>query len=1014
MKIRRFFAAVLSLAMILTMAPTTASAAENGESVSGRSTVTQNGLTLTKKATLEDDGTYTIDLEAFATGRVTTIPAEGTPLDIVLVIDQSGSMAYNDRGNSTSTASDRRMYKLQTAVRSFVGSISQNAEDYNVDHRIAIAGYASDRTAGQSSGISGLGYNGNSKRWVNTGLYIDGNFKNYGSDNSTNNNSQLTAQDYQNALVSVNDANDNITQSVSTAIDNFKASGGTYTEYGLRMAEGVFQNNSATYTDEEGQQITRKRIVVLFTDGETDSDINTVLERSNNLKNTYNADVYCVGFGSDVDADFLNYVSSNYVNCSYSDPFMWWGGYSGTYNDTKYSMTASNSGELEEIFDNISEDIQNPTADVDLDEHAVLKDVMAAGFKIPDNYDVETNVSIKTVKGSFISEGNYSFTTENNSPEGISARANGNAVEVTGFDYAENFIGEGKDGYKLVVQLRGILPTEEAVTNEAVDTNDSTSGIYAAENPNVPAGTFPQPKTILTSKAFVLDYAKETALTGLDQNTSVTAIVDTMKAVSSADSAVTGKYGNSALAQNSISYTPKTTNWDGYDNLYVFGKTTNETVTAASANANGNLWSKVSVIPANNVYYEDDFETNETDGTVGIKYTGNWTTTGSKAGNTETANGDVQGWETSLADDATYSDGSAHVSSTSGATATFTFTGTGVDIYSRTDMTTGTVLATLTGNDDAGTSVSKALIVDNYAESYDDGDSTADGYYQIPTLSFDGLAHGTYTVTIRVTTAAGNRSTYYLDGIRVYNPIQDLESDETVQNAYGEDELNAAFTQVRDMLDSSSTVFIDEDADGNAYAGAYDESTYEQYGPKNEVYLAAGQAIVFNVSGNGSYYVGLKAPAGETKVALSADENAAETTIGHASDLYYRVTPDSNGYVTIKNNGDNLLSVTKLRTAGSGEVTENLDAEAAVQAYNAFSLLDVVSYDSSPVTDDELTGNESEDSSGTVTEEPGDVEIENPEDYDNEEIQKPEQTAPTLGNWINKLFNSIKDLFSRW
>lgn len=1017
MKIRRFFAAVLSLAMILTMAPTTASAAENGESVSGRSTVTQNGLTLTKKATLEEDGTYTIDLEAFATGKVTTIPAEGTPLDIVLVIDQSGSMAYNDRGNNTSTASDRRMNKLQTAVRSFVGSISQNADDYNVDHRIAIAGYASDHDAGQSTTVTGAGYNGNNTYWVNTGLYINGQFRNYGPNERWNSNTQLTAQDYRDALVSVNDANDNIAQSVSTAIDNFKASGGTYTEYGLRMAEGVFQNNSATYTDEEGQQITRKRIVVLFTDGETDSDINTVLERSNNLKNTYNADVYCVGFGSDVDTDFLSYVSSNYMNSSYE--WEGWGlfghyVYKGTYNDNKYSMTASNSGELEEIFDNISEDIQNPTADVDLDENAVLKDVMAAGFKIPDNYDVEKNVSIKTVKGKFISEGNYSWTTENNSPEGILPKVNGNAVEVTGFDYAENFIGEGHDGYKLVVQLRGILPTEEAVTNEEVDTNDSSSGIYAAENPNVPAGTFPEPKTILTSKAFVLDYAKETALTGLDQNTSVTAIVNTMKAVSSADSAVTGKYGNSALAQNSISYTPKTTNWDGYDNLYVFGKTTNETVTAASANANGNLWSKVSVIPANNVYYEDDFETNETDGTVGIKYTGNWTTTGSKAGNTETANGDVQGWETSLADDATYSDGSAHVSSTSGATATFTFTGTGVDIYSRTDMTTGTVLATLTGNDDAGTSVSKALIVDNYAESYDDGDSTADGYYQIPTLSFDGLAHGTYTVTIRVTTAAGNRSTYYLDGIRVYNPIQDLESDETVQNAYGEDELNAAFTQVRDMLDSSSTVFIDEDADGNAYAGAYDESTYEQYGPKNEVYLAAGQAIVFNVSGNGSYYVGLKAPAGETKVALSADENAAETTIGHASDLYYRVTPDSNGYVTIKNNGDNLLSVTKLRTAGSGEVTENLDAEAAVQAYNAFSLLDVVSYDSSPVTDDELTGNESEDSSGTVTEEPGDVEIENPEDYDNEEIQKPEQTAPTLGNWINKLFNSIKDLFLRW
>ena len=683
--------------------------------------------------------------------------------------------------------------------------------------------------------------------------------------------------------------------------------------------------------------------------------------------------------------------------------------------DTKYYMTTNDSSELGNIFTNISEDVTSgsSTTTVTLDAEAVLRDVMANGLVMTD----ATKITVKTASATaavgsdnqvVVTEGSETDTAASVTAQKVDAKT----VTVTGFNYSEKYIATGHPGEILKVEITGVIPTAETATDQVIDTNDSVSGIYDKEGEL--GATFPQPKTILTSKAYVLDYAKETALTGLDQNTSVTAIVDTMRAVSAADNAVTGTYGNSALSQNSVSYTPKTTSWDGYDNLYVFGETTNETVTSASANANGNLWSKVSVIPANNVYYEDDFVTDTTSGTVGIEYTGNWTTTGSKDGNTETANGDVQGWETSLADDATYSDGSAHVSSTSGATATFTFTGTGVDIYSRTDMTTGTVLATLTGSDDAGTSVSKYLIVDNYAESYDDGDSTADGYYQIPTLSFDGLDHGTYTVSIRVTTAADTRSTYYLDGIRVYNPIKDLESDETVQNAYGADELNASFTQVRDMLDSSSTVFIDEDANGNAYAGDYDESTYEQYGPKNEVYLAAGQAIVFKVSGEGSYYVGLKAPAGETKAILSADTNAAETTIGHASDLYYRVTPDNNGYVTIKNNGSNLLAVTKLRTAGSGAVAESLDAEAAVQAYNAFSLLSVVPYDSSSVTEDELPGNDSEDSSGTVTEEPGDVEIENPGDYDDTETQEPEQTTPTIGNWINKLFSSIKDLFSRW
>lgn len=1067
MKIKRIFTAVLSFIMVLTMLPSMVFAAGNSDTSTDGSTVSENGLTLTKTATLENDGTYTINLEAYATGTTTTVTEKsGTPLDIVLVIDQSGSMYTSNY-----------LQPMKNAVTSFVNSISDNAKEYNVDHRIAIVGYASNEGDGPSD--SGI-INGDDDDWVNTGLYVNGEFKNYetpegytpiyrdqmdqnetyyirgrwsyeeityntryqswgyydwGSWESitpkTSENDRwntqvytyseggsLTASDYQNALVSVNTADEegnvSVTGSITTAINSLASSGATRTSYGMEMANQVFANNSIEGTE-------RQRIVVVFTDGKPgfsgyeSSEANNAIGKAYTTKQTYGAKVYTIGLysqaGSNV-TNFMNYLSSNYPNArsTYSH------GQPVSESERKYYQTTDDVSELEDIFTNISQDIQHPSTEVTLDANAVMKDIMGTGFVIPSGYDVSKNVSIQTVKGSTNDNSNYSWGDTTTSPDGINASvsADGNAIEVTGFDYAANYIATGHNGAKLVVQIRGILPTDDAVTNDKVSTNNAESGVYASSTSETAALTFPEPQTILTSKAYVLDYAKETALTGLDQNTSVTAIADTMKSVSTADSAVTGTYGNSALSQNSVSYAPKTTSWDGYDNLYVFGETTNETVTSASANANGNLWSKVSVIPANNVYYEDDFVTDTTSGTVGIEYTGNWTTTGSKDGNTETANGDVQGWETSLANDATYSDGSAHVSSTSGATATFTFTGTGVDIYSRTDMTTGTVLATLTGSDDAGTSVSKYLIVDNYAESYDDGDSTADGYYQIPTLSFDGLDHGTYTVSIRVTTAADTRSTYYLDGIRVYNPIKDLESDETVQNAYGADELNASFTQVRDMLDSSSTVFIDEDANGNAYAGDYDESTYEQYGPKNEVYLAAGQAIVFNVSGNGSYYVGLKAPAGETKAILSADVNAAETTIGHASDLYYRVTPNSNGYVTIKNNGSNLLAVTKLRTAGSGAVAESLDAEAAVQAYNAFSLLDVVSYDSSPVTDDELTGNESEDSSGTVTEEPGDVEIENPGEYDDAETQEPEQTTPTIGNWINKLFSSIKDLFSRW
>ena len=430
------------------------------------------------------------------------------------------------------------------------------------------------------------------------------------------------------------------------------------------------------------------------------------------------------------------------------------------------------------------------------------------------------------------------------------------------------------------------------------------------------------------------------------------------------------------------------------------------------------------VIPANNVYYEDDFETSD-DGTIGIVYTGSWTTDGTSAANTETANNDVHGgWienDTGLSDDTKYSDGSAHVADVEGtdgdgkaktATATFTFTGTGVDIYSRTNMTTGTVLATLVGNTADGTRVAKACAIDNKAK---DGD-----YYQIPTASFGGLEYGTYTVTIQVTTAASSegRYTYYLDGIRVYNPIQE---DDTVKAAYGESEINAKFTEVRDILERGA-YFIDEDENGDPARVTYAENQVSQLAPKHEVYLAKGQSIVIGVTGNenNAYYIGLKAPKGSTSVAFSNDENAATTGIEHASDLYYKVSPSTdsagNKFIVVKNTGDNLLSITKLRIAGSGESSiMSLSDEVSINAITTFKAARMVKYSATAATDEELTEQETPETSEptepevTEPEEPGDVVIDNPEPEE-KPTDKPVINTPS---WINKIFNAIRGWFGR-
>lgn len=1090
MKVKRILAAVLSLAMILTMAPATASAAGNGEFVSAGSTVAQNGLTLTKTATLANDGTYTINLEAYATGTTTTVTEKsGTPLDIVLVIDQSGSM-YRDG----------YLEPMKEAVTSFVDSISDNAKEYNVDHRIAIVGYASDRDDGESSGDAAGPVNGNqNERWTNTGIYVNGEFKNYETpegytpiyrdqmdQNETyyiiegygyreiNYNTQqqewgyynwrgrwqsvtprtsqydsnwnhtqvytytegdsLTASDYQNALVSVNttdeEGNVSVTGSVTTAINNLAASGATRTSYGMEMANQVFANNSIDGTE-------RQRIVVVFTDGEPgksgyeSDEANSAIGEAYTTKQTYGAKIYTIGLYSNADNDvtnFMNYLSSNYPNAqSTSYP-----GQPVSESERKYYQTTDDASELENIFTNISQDIQHPSTEVTLDANAVMKDIMGTGFVIPSGYDVSSNVSIQTVEGSTGDNSNYSWGTVTDvtmSPDGINASvsASGDAIEVTGFDYAANYIATGHNGAKIVVQIRGILPTDEAVTNAVISTNNAESGIYASSTSETAALTFPEPQTILTSKAYVLDYAKETTLTGLDQNTSVTAIADTMKSVSAADNAVTGTYGNSALSQNSVSYAPKTTNWDGYDNLYVFGKTTDGTVTTASANANGNLWSKVSVIPANNVYYEDDFVTDTTSGTVGIVYTGSWAPDGTSANNGETANNAVHGgWvenDTGLSNDTTYSDDSAQ-KGTTGATATFTFTGTGVDVYSRTDMTTGTITANLyTGETASKANISKSLIVDNKSDS--------GTYYQIPTVSFNGLEYGTYTVKITVTNAAasdGNRVIYYLDGIRVYNPIKDQESDEIVNGAY-KDELGAVFTSARDLLQSGGAAFIDEDANGNSAVGDYTSSEVGKLAPENEIYLSHNQSITLKVdvtSGN-TYYLGLKAPAGSATTAeITNGEEKSNLTISHSTDLYYKVTPNSDGTIVVKNTGESLLSITKLRTTGSGTAgLAVLSEDEALNAVAGFKAAGYVDYDSQGIGEGEFT----ESSEDTVVEnpetpeeqvpvdtvDPDEVVIDNPDDFENATEEAPSETEPPVStNWISNLFNSIKNLFSRW
>lgn len=1050
----RLLAALMALACVLTLLPGAAMAAgdDGGKMV------------VNKTATLEDDGTYTINLSAYATGRTTTETIKtGKPLDIVLVLDQSGSMAdsitsysyqprenrsysYNSYGGKTtyyyldtdgnyypvkrdsewhfdwfdsyttyylyytkngqnyylsgtgvttqrptnvrdssatiwtgvlyqrSSTSTSKLNALKAAVTNFVNSVSANAKEYNVEHRIAMVGFASKGT--------------DNSAWKNTGLFVNGYLKKY-ADSEWETSSQLSSQDYKDALVVVNDVDGDIAGSISRAIGNLDAEGATRTSYGLEMAQKVFENNK----DSE-----RQRVVVLFTDGEPgksgyeNSEANSALSKAYVLKNENKATVYSVGlYDSDPEnntVNFMNYTSSNY-------PFAQSMTYPGSRDDDKYYMTASDADELNEIFTYIIDDSTESSTTVTLDAKSVLRDILNDGFVLPAGYDAQENITVATQSVELGAEGNivWGEVEENPSDIAVTADEETRTIEVTGFDYSKRYIAEEHPGDVLLVTIRGVEATDAAITNAEISTNNAASGIYENTDDEEPFVRFPEPKTILKSKTYVLDYGKPVNLNAQDWGIGSISTLngDGMHRFYSPVWNLTEDHGKVSATQSGLTYTPTTMNWDGYDNLYVFGKQIAE-------DGAENQWSRVTVMPANSVYYEDTFVTDSNTGKVGIEYTGDWEQVGTSGGNTQTVDdGQPYGWEESY-DDITFSDGCAHCVTASDddevAQASFTFTGTGVDVYSRTNMTTGTVYAVLEPQFESENAKVQRLIVDNLAES--NGET---GYYQIPTVSFQNLEYGEYKVTIMVTTAAEGRSTYYLDGVRVYNPIQGLEEDQLVQDAYGADhELNAVFQEVRDILvdrtnlpegdelPNDSVVFIDQ-VDGQTGVATSEVGTYVEYGPKNEVYLAPGQSIAFQVAtgSNSHYYLGLKGPAGATQAEATSGTGKMQIGICGSCDMYYEVTPNADGIVMVKNTGENLLSITKLRTTSDSE-DENAGIVGAsvseLLAYaDTFDSLEVVEYPTDL----------------------GDVEIENP---DVQELGD----GSVAWEWLQKIFRGIWDL----
>ena len=923
------------------------------------------------------------------------------------------------------TTSGYRLDALKYAADRFIDSIRSSAIANDVDHRVAVVGFGSDEYQGQR----------NEYYYSNTELFIGANQYNYangGRESTYNSYGNLAADHYDETFQSVNTSQGY--QNLQASVNALAGKGATYPSLGFEMANGIYAANDNSYTTSDGTTEERSRIVVFLTDGEpgdngyNSAEAQNTINQVNTTKNTYGATVYTVAVLDESPSD------------SRVDTFL-----KNTSSNGSYTLATSTEA-LDDFFQTVDEDINNATTTVTLSENSILVDRLSEYFTVPENFSIADNVTVQIAQHT----GYDAFANPTAAPDGVNAVLSTNAdgtirgVTVRGFNFVsdENLVTTDVSsggstiatGNKLVVTITGVLAKDEAATNTYIDTNLEQSGIWDTDEEGTygMVKAFNMPTTRIAEKSYVLDYAKGAELNVFDTsaNRLDSASDNIFSEVGEAATSLTGTYGNSAVASSKLTYTPSTMNWNGYDTFYALGKDA-----AYGDSRTDNMWAKVNVIPANNVYYEDDFTTSTSTGTVGIEYNGNWTTeqsqdpvddTNDPTGNIETPNTEIHGgWENgSLADDPRYSDGTAHMMQT-GATATFTFTGTGVDVYSRTNMHTGMVLAELYNGEGTDTmNMSKFLVVDNSAQSGD--------YYQIPTVSFTGLDYGTYTVKLTVG-AKGNNNTYYLDGIRVYNPLaentDDYDADQTVNEAYG-DEAGAVFMEVRDHLLTvdetgdldpdamiQGAVFLDQNSEGQKDVTS-SVGEYYEYGPKNEVYLAPEQAITFAILDADKVCIGLKAPAGATKAAV-VNGSANETTgydINAASDLYYEVTPykvtyddgSEISYVYIRNDGPNLLSVTKLKTTGTAEFA-SVSLTDVISYSNTFAALPVVDYTDETVDDDQTEVIEPSNPSDS---EEGDVVIDNPDETPDQD-NTPEQSNP-IRTWVDKLINGFLNLFGRW
>lgn len=434
----------------------------------------------------------------------------------------------------------------------------------------------------------------------------------------------------------------------------------------------------------------------------------------------------------------------------------------------------------------------------------------------------------------------------------------------------------------------------------------------------------------------------------------------------------TATYGTVSIENNVVTYTPVET-LKGADTLYLTD--------------NNNVTYRVPVYPATTVYYEEGFATdinNSTGFEGGSK--GEDYQTAEAVGHKVNNYGYDPAYEIMLETCSVGKQGE-------NARAQFVFYGTGVEMYANCTPDSGKLSITLKNLDT--NKIVKAVTV-NTATGGGSSNNTAyqkENGYSLPVITFENLPRANYQLLMGHTKSTGD---VCLDGFRVFGTID--ETDSVYQN---DKEAEPVFTELRDFILSVHAVVdtmkeaLEENAalihsqaytapninaNGNILVLSKEENnlweTDEESspkedgdetvtvtpmqdlllnGPKNELYLRPGQAVVFKVSSETIVQVGLKAYNNEVRCKL----NDTKTDIKVHTDMFYFAdTSSTNGTVTIANisDTDSILSITKIKLLNPNLVEDDSAQPTVAAMFMALCPEDLMpAFQSLGITDEDET-----------------------------------------------------------